>query len=61
MIFAGRKFTYRELQEKVDSLAAALNALGVRKGEHVGLLLPNSPPFIIGYYAILKVGGMLSA
>jgi long-chain acyl-CoA synthetase len=59
MIFAGRKFTYRELQEKVDSLAAALNALGVRKGEHVGLLLPNSPPFIIGYYAILKVGGIV--
>jgi long-chain acyl-CoA synthetase len=59
MIFAGRKFTYRELQEKVDSLAAALNALGVRKGEHVGLLLPNSPPFVIGYYAILKVGGIV--
>jgi long-chain acyl-CoA synthetase len=59
MVFAGRKFTYREVQEKVDSLAAALNALGVRKGEHVGLLLPNSPPFIIGYYAILKVGGIV--
>jgi len=59
LIFAGRKFTYRELQMKVDSLAAALNALGIRKGEHVGLLLPNSPPFIIGYYAILKVGGIV--
>ena len=59
MVFAGRKFTYRELQEKVDSLAGALNALGVRKGERVGLLLPNSPPFIIGYYAILKVGGIV--
>ncbi len=59
IIFAERKFTYRELQEKVDSLAAALNALGVQKGEHVGLLLPNSPPFVIGYYAILKVGGIV--
>jgi len=59
MIFAGRKFTYRELREKVDSLARALAALGVRKGDRVGLLLPNSPPYIIGYYAILKVGGIV--
>jgi long-chain acyl-CoA synthetase len=59
MIFAGRKFTYRELREKVDSLAGALAALGVRKGDRVGLLLPNSPPYIIGYYAILKGGGIV--
>ena len=59
MIFAGRKFTYRELAEKVNSLAGALTALGVGKGERVGLLLPNSPPFIIGYYAILKAGGIV--
>jgi len=59
MTFGGKKFTYRGLQERVNSLASALNALGVRKGERVGLLLPNSPPFIIGYYAILKVGGIV--
>jgi long-chain acyl-CoA synthetase len=59
LIFAGKKFTYRDLQEKVDSLACALSALGVTKGERVGLLLPNSPPFIIGYYAILKAGGVV--
>ena len=39
MIFAGRRFTYRELQEKVDSLATALGALGVKKGDRIGLLL----------------------
>ena len=59
MIFAGEKFTYRELLQKVDSLAKALGALGVKKGDRVGLLLPNSPPYIIGYYAILKVGGIV--
>ncbi len=59
MIFAGRKFSYRELQEKVDALAAALAALGLKKGEKVALLLPNSPPFVIGYYAILKAGGVV--
>src|SRR5262249_38142299 len=31
--------------------------LGVKKGTKVGLFLPNSPTFIIYYYAILKAGG----
>ena len=59
MIFAGKKFSYRELQEKVDALAKAFITLGVKKGERVALLLPNSPPYVIGYYAILKVGGIV--
>lgn len=59
MIFAGKKFSYRELQEKVDALAKSFITLGVKKGERVALLLPNSPPYVIGYYAILKVGGIV--
>ena len=59
LIFAGKKFSYREVQEKVDALAKAFIALGVKKGERVALLLPNSPPYVIGYYAILKVGGIV--
>jgi long-chain acyl-CoA synthetase len=58
MVFAGKKFSYRELQEYVDALANALMFLGVQKGDRVALLLPNSPPYIIGYYAILKVGAI---
>jgi len=59
MIFAGKKISYGDLQEKVDALAYALVALGVKKGDRVGLLLPNSPPYVIGYYAILKAGGVV--
>jgi long-chain acyl-CoA synthetase len=59
MVFAGKKFSYRELQEYVDALAHALISLGVKKGDHVALLLPNSPPYIIGYYAVLKVGAIV--
>ena len=59
MIFAGRKFSYREFRAAVDSLAAALASLGVGKGDRVALLLPNSPPYVIGYYAILKIGGLV--
>ena len=59
MIFAGKKSTYGEMQGKVRALARALHGLGVKKGDRVGLLLPNSPPYIIGYYAILKIGGIV--
>src|SRR5512138_2703318 len=59
MIFAGRKYSYRELRALVDSFAAALTSLGVSKGDRVALLLPNSPPYVIGYYAILKIGALV--
>ena len=59
LIFARKRFSYREVQEKVDALANAFIALGVKKGERVALLLPNSPPYVIGYYAVLKVGGIV--
>ena len=41
----------------MDSVAAGLQQRGVQKGVNVGLLLPNTPTFIIFYYAILKAGG----
>lgn len=59
MIFAGRKYSYRELDEQVHALAAALASLGVRKGDRVALLLPNSPPYVIAYYAILQLGALV--
>jgi long-chain acyl-CoA synthetase len=37
--------------------AAGIAALGVAKGTKVGLFLPNSPTFIVFYYATLKAGG----
>ncbi len=59
MIFAGRKISYGELQESVNALAHTLSTLGVKKGDRVALLLPNSPPYVIGYYAILKIGAIV--
>ena len=35
------------------------DSLGVQKGDRVALLLPNSPPYVIGYYAILKMGAIV--
>jgi long-chain acyl-CoA synthetase len=55
--FFGRRQTYAELARLVDRTAAGLQAIGVKKGTKVGLLLPNAPTFIVFYYAILKAGG----
>lgn len=59
MVFGGKKMVYREFRQNVHALANALIALGVKKGDRVALLLPNSPPYVIGYYAILEAGGMV--
>lgn len=55
--FMGSVWTYKELGELVDRAAKGLQALGVKKGVHVGLFLPNSPYSVIFYYATLKAGG----
>lgn len=55
--FLGRTITYGEMSRLVDRAAAGLVKLGVGKGTKVGLFLPNSPTFIVFYYAVLKAGG----
>ena len=42
---ANIRLTYRELNEAADRLAASLVGIGVRKGAHVAVLLPNLPAF----------------
>ncbi|MBN1583656.1 MAG: AMP-binding protein, partial [Anaerolineae bacterium] len=57
-IIKGGKLTYAELDALVDRMAAALQALGVKKGDRVALHLPNCPQFVIGYYATLRIGAI---
>lgn len=57
--FFGRKTTYSDIAADVSRVAAGLQGIGVSKGDKVGLFLPNCPAFIIYYYAILKVGGIV--
>ena len=61
LIFEDYKITYRELDELVNRFAAALHDLGISKGDVVALFLPNIPQFVITYYGILRVGGIVTA
>lgn len=54
--FLGRTTTYGDIGRQVDRVARGLKGLGVGRGSHVGLLLPNSPTFIVFYFATLKTG-----
>ncbi len=55
--FMGKTLSYAQIDALSNRVAAGLQKRGVRKGVNVGLLLPNSPTFIIFYYGILKAGG----
>ncbi|MFZ5596628.1 MAG: long-chain-fatty-acid--CoA ligase [Bacillota bacterium] len=57
--FYGTKITYWELRRQILLMANALGALGLNKGDRVGLHLPNSPQYIISYYAILSLGAVV--
>ena len=57
--FFGRRLTYQQIKERSDRFASSLHSLGIRKGDRVVLLLPNSPQFLIAYYGLLKAGAVI--
>ena len=55
--FYDRTFTYRELHDLAARAAKGLQTLGVGPGAHVGLHFPNTPHFVICFFAVLMAGG----
>ncbi len=54
--FLNQSNTYAELNAAVSKFADGLQKLGVKKGDHVALILGNTPHFIIGMYGALRLG-----
>lgn len=61
IIAEGKTLTYAQVDILSDSIARYLFSRGIRKGDCVGLLLPNTAEFVIGYYATLKIGAVVMA
>ena len=59
LIFFGSEMTFYELRQESRRFANALAGLGIQKGDRVGLHLPNCPQYLIAYYAILSIGGIV--
>ena len=59
LTFCGTEMTFWELRQQILRMANALGALGVQKGERVGIHLPNCPQYPIAYYAVLSLGAIV--
>lgn len=57
--FMGRKFTYGDMLGQIRRVAAGLQAMGVKKGDRVGLYLPNTPHYVAAYYGALMAGAIV--
>jgi long-chain acyl-CoA synthetase len=55
--FLGKIYSYAEVGDLVRRAAQGFAALGVRPGVRVGLMLPNSPYYVIAYFGVLRAGG----
>ena len=55
----GKTLTYGQLEKQVDQFSRVLVSLGVQRGDRVGLVLPNCPQYVIGYYAALRIGAVV--
>jgi long-chain acyl-CoA synthetase len=58
MLFKGRRISYAEMDRLSDACAAAFAGLGVKHGDRVCLLLPNTPQLVIALLGVWKAGGI---
>ncbi|MCW4353655.1 AMP-binding protein [Hoyosella sp. YIM 151337] len=55
----GRRWTYSALADEVNTVAAGLIGLGVRKGDRVGIWAPNCAEWVLTQFATAKIGAIL--
>jgi long-chain acyl-CoA synthetase len=56
--FLGKHLTYQQLVAEVERFSSVLAGLGVKRGDRVGFLLPNSPQYVIAWYACQRLGAV---
>ena len=54
----GREWSIGEFSEAVDRTAGLLTSRRIMKGDIVSLLMPNSPQYVIAYFACFKIGAI---
>ena len=57
--FYGKSTSYRDLDAAADRFAAGLRRIGVLPGDLVSLVLPNTPHFVVAFFAVLRTGGIV--
>jgi acyl-CoA synthetase (AMP-forming)/AMP-acid ligase II len=59
LVFPGVRLTYQELAERAWSVARSLLALGVKPGDHVGILMTNHPDLVVSFFGISMTGAVI--
>lgn len=60
MVYSDRdlRFTYKEFDERVDDLAKGLIAIGIKKGDNVGIWAINVPDWLTFLFAVARIGAV---
>lgn len=56
--FQGKKYTYKKLIENIEKVAKSLVAVGVKKGDAVSIVTPNTPQSLFMIYAVNRIGAV---
>jgi len=56
VVLGSRRVSYHELDETSNRIANALIGLGIKKGDHVAILMSRTPEWVINCFGILKTG-----
>lgn len=59
LVFQDEETNYMELEGAVTKFASSLQQLGYKKGDHIALVVGNSPHYVIGLYAALRIGAVV--
>ena len=59
IVFQNRRLTYAQLDTRVSQMASGMQQLGVKPGDRVLLALGNCPEFVIAYYAVIRMKGVV--
>ena len=57
--FLGRTYSYGQIHKQAQAFAAGLQAIGIAKGDRVGLFLPNVPIYAAAYYGAMMAGAVV--
>jgi long-chain acyl-CoA synthetase len=58
LMYLGKTFTFSQLREAAESIAASLHDFGVTPGDKAILYLPNSPQWVMAWLALLRIGAI---
>ncbi|MBI2685332.1 MAG: long-chain fatty acid--CoA ligase [Acidobacteria bacterium] len=58
--YEGSILTFEQIKDRADRLAASLHAKGIRKGDRIGIMLPNCPQYPISFFAAMRLGAIVA-